>query len=100
MAPTTNLYGHFLLAIATLAQSERFARIDRDGKRKRDKDGMKKERGNRHRERDRAREERLRETKLGEEKEREMSLQRDKETHANGQSTMMQLQPPVRSSND
>lgn len=52
MAPTTNLYGHFLLAIATLAQSERFARIDRDGKRKRDKDGMKKERGNRHRERE------------------------------------------------
>lgn len=51
-------------------------------------------------EKERARGERLRETKLGEKKEREMSLQRDKETHANGQSTMMQLQPPVRSSND
>lgn len=97
MAPTTNLYGHFLLAIATLAQSERFARIEMA--RERDKDGMKRKEET-DIENERARGERLRETKLGEEKEREMSLQRDKETHANGQSTMMQLQPPVRSSND
>lgn len=67
--------------------------------RERDKDGMKRKEET-DIEKDRARGERLRETKLGEEKEREMSLQRDKETHANGQSTMMQLQPPVRSSND